>query len=218
MGDESEIEQVYETIATTDANTEAIKSRSRSNSLSTTSKGNTTKSIKIDHTKKIYKHQEDELENRERMQQEIDFLRTAPEPVKNLCFDYLKTSYSKLLKIIKIYLVMCRNDFIHVSNDITDTQLFGYKFVNYDCKKCLIKGTLLKIMFVFNGKVELKDFVVHKYNKQSRRLEAYYCNITEDEYTGEILINKAKKLTKIHPNWITFTRVKPAELIQMFST
>jgi hypothetical protein len=217
MGDDSEIEQVYETISTTDANTEAIKSRSRSNSLSISANNNTTKSIKIDHTKKISRQHEDDLENRERMQQEIDFLRTASESVKNSCFDYLKTSYSKLLKIIKIYLVMCRNDFIQVSNEITNEHLFGYKFVNYDCKKCLIKGTLLKIMFVFNGKVELKDFVVHKYNKQSRRLEAYYCNITEDEYTGEILINKAKKITKIHPNWITFTRVKPSELIEMFS-
>jgi hypothetical protein len=217
MDYESEIEQAYKTINDTDTRTETIKAHVlMSNKQIDTKSINDTKSIIINPTREYSNNKRQALKNKKRMQKEIEILRNATETVKDLCFNYLKSLYDKLMKIIKIYMVMCRNDFIYVSNEIMDTELFGYKYVNQESKKGLTKGTLLKIIFVYNGKVEMKDFVVHRYNNKSRRLEAYYCNITDDEDTGEVLINKSTKITKIHPQWITFTRIKPSELIKKF--
>ena len=227
---ESEIEQTYKTINDTDAHTEYMKARAlmsnnqnNTKTINNTKTGNDnnsnydTKSIIIKPTSEYSKNRKQDLKNKKRMHKEIEILRNTTETIKNLCFNYLKSSYDKLMKIIKIYMVICRNDFIYVSNEIMDAELFGYKYVNQEYKKVLTKGTLIKIIFVYNGNVEMKDFVVHKYNNKSRRLEAYYCNITDDEDNGEVLINKAKKLTQIHPNWITFTRIKPSELIEKFT-
>lgn len=209
---ESEIEQAYKTINDTDTHTETIKAKALMSN-----EQNNTKSITIKPTREYSRNKKQDLKNKKRMHKEIEILKNATESVKNLCFDYLKSSYDKLMKIIKIYMVICRNDFIYVSNEIINTELFGYKYVNQESKKMLKNGTLLKIIFVYNGKVEMKDFVVRKYDNKSRRLEAYYCNITEDEQTNEVLINKATKITKIHPHWITFTRINPSELITKFT-
>jgi hypothetical protein len=215
MDNESELDYIYRNISSNENTTR--KSSATRNFNATTNSNAITKTININPNHKISTYQQQDMDNRIRMQEDIEFLKNASEPVKDMCFEYINEAYNKLLKIIKIYLVISKNDFISVSNELSDIDLFGYKYVNYDCKKCITKGTILKIIFVYNGSVELKEFIVHKYNSKTRALEAYYCNITEDEYSGEIIINKAKKITKINPRWIVFTKIEPKELISKFT-
>lgn len=224
----SEIEELLsdEELYLTDSETEednTIFESSQTTTNQTTTNQTITNQIKTINTNalitKVNKLNKEQIKHNEQLQSKqlqdnINFLKNAPEHIKSRCFEYLKEYHSKLMKIIKVYLVRSRNNFMCVSDDVININLFGYKHINYITKIYLPKGTLIKMIFIYDGIVEIKDFVIKGYNKKNRKFEVYYCNIIEDKSNNQIIINKSKTKINVNPQWITFSRVNPEELIQ----
>jgi len=179
---------------------------------------NTNKLIKLKKpTKdnKLEKSKNEYEEYKNNILKDIEFLKLLPEYKKELCFNYLKEEYNKLTKIIKVFCVKSRNDFINISPDVLSIDLFGYKYINYDERKNIKKNTLLKVIFIYNGIVEIKDFISYKYNLKEKILETKCCLL--NNYNTDITnINISKKITKIYNTWIVLSKINTDELINNF--
>ena len=144
--------------------------------------------------------------------EDIEFLKTASPHVKAKCEEYLNNSLNKINKILKIYIVRSRNNFFNISNEIFKSVFHGYKHIPYYKSHLhLNKGDIVKIIFLYDGEVHIKDFIINKWNKKNLQLECNFCNITYTNF--EQIIKQSRTKIIIKPNWIIITKITPQELI-----
>lgn len=164
---------------------------------------------------KMTKTEAKKNEEMKRKLMNIDILKQCSQKVKDKCEKYLDDSVNKILKILKIYIVMAKNNFITVPNNILEQAFYGYKHISYDECKNLNKGDIIKVLFTYDGNIYQKDFIVNKWNYKTRKLECYYCNI-EYYSNNEKIIKKSRKKINILSKWIIISKIEPYELINKF--
>jgi len=153
----------------------------------------------------------DDLLNKKKMLDDIEFLRSASSEVKAMCDNYLQNELNKITKIIKVYIIKSRNNFINISTTLLDYVFYGYKHIPYYDTNKLITGDLVKIIFTYDGYVYIKDFTIYKWNTKKHKLQCRYCTITYTD--NDKIIKTSKTKIQIQPSWIIITKINPQELI-----